>query len=95
MLHRVQKCGGVPPSSFAEWAAVAAVALAAALVVGMLIAGVVHAQEPSPALLPPGDPRSDGAGPGLGSGPLAAAAAVLLIGLLAAAGALAWARLRR
>lgn len=82
-------------ASFVHWAAFATTALSAALVVTMVLAGVAHAQDPTPQLLPPGDPRSDGAGPGLGSGPVAAAVAVVLIGLLAAAAALAWARLRR
>lgn len=95
MLHEVQKRGGVPPSSFADWANVAAVALIGAGLLAAMLAGPALAQDPTPGLIPPGDPRSEGAGPGLGEGPLLAAVLVLAIGLVAALGAIAYGRLAR
>jgi hypothetical protein len=95
VLHLVQKRGGVPPSSFAEWAAVAAVAILQAVLLSALLTYTALAQEATPGLLEPGDPRSEGSGPGLGSGPLTAAAVVLLIGLAAALATIAYARLAR
>jgi hypothetical protein len=90
----VQKRGGVPPSSFAEWAAVAAVAFLQAVLLSALLASPALGQEATPGLLEPGDPRSEGA-PGLGNGPLMAAGVVLLIGIAAALATIAYARLAR
>ena len=57
------------------------------------LAGVALAQETQPPIVPPGDPRSEGEGPGFGAGPLLAALVVVALGLLAAAAALAYTRL--
>jgi hypothetical protein len=75
----------------------------AALVATIIVLGVLLlplpalAQEatPTPGILPPTDPRSEGAGPGLDGGPLAAAALVIGLGLIAALATLAYGRLVR
>jgi len=95
VLHVLQKRGGLRPSSFADWFAVAAVALLQAALLSVLLAGPILAQEASPGLLEPGDPRSEGAAPGLGSGPLFAALIVVVLGTAAALVTVAYARLVR
>lgn len=95
MLHSVQKRGGVPPSSFGQSLAVAAIALIAALLLLAFASGLVRAQDATPALVPPGDPRSEGEGPGFGGGPLFAAAVVVGLGVVAALATLVYVRLLR
>lgn len=51
------------------------------------------AAEASPLLIDPLDPRAEGEGPGLVGDPLLALAVVLVLGLVAAAAALLYARL--
>ena len=90
MLHRVQKRGGVPPSSFASRVTVAATALALAALLSVPatpLRSPAAAQTPSPtAVIEPADPRTDETPPGLTGTPLIAALAVLVVGALAALG---------
>lgn len=57
----------------------------------------VHAVDasPSPTVVEPGDPRSEGEGAGLVGQPLLVAGAVVLLGLLAAGATLVYVRLTR
>jgi hypothetical protein len=96
VLHLAVKGSGVTSPSFAHRAVIAAGALAVALLVLYAVgAGPVVAQDATPGLLPPTDPRSEGEGPGFGSGPLVAAAVVLVLGILAALLTIAYVRLMR
>jgi hypothetical protein len=55
----------------------------------------VAAGSPEPPVVGPGDPRSEGEGPGLVGAPLLVAAAVISLGLLAAAATIVVVRLTR
>ena len=70
------------------------VTIAAALWLGLAATGVL-AQSPEPPVVAPGDPRSEGEGPGLVGAPLLAAAAVIGLGLLAAGATIIVVRLTR
>ena len=61
----------------------------------LTLPSVALAQTPSPSVLPGGDTRSDGQGPGLSASPLLVAAGVIAIGLATAGGTLVYLRLRR
>jgi hypothetical protein len=95
VLDCAQERGGVTPSFFGHPAAVLAVAFVAAVLLAALWMGTAHAQSPTPGLLPPTDPRSEGAGPGFGSGPVIAALMVIALGVLAAGAVFAYAKLAR
>ena len=96
MLHRVQKRGGVPPSSFEKRAAVYATALVLVALLSVLLAGGALAQEPTPSpLVPPTDTRSELLPPGLTGSPVVAALLVVGLGALAALGTAAYVRLVR
>lgn len=70
---------------------------------GLLLVGplagpdVVGAEvvSPSPVVIDPGDPRSEGEGPGLVGSPLLAAAGVIVLGVAAAGATLVYLRLTR
>jgi hypothetical protein len=70
-------------------------ALTLALAVIPWLAVAVLAAEPSPLLVDPLDPRAEGEGPGIVGAPLAAAVAVIALGLLAAALTLVYVRFSR
>ncbi len=55
----------------------------------------VRAVEPSPTIVDPGDPRSEGEGAGLVGDPFLAAFGVVVLGLLASVGTLIYLRLSR
>ena len=69
-----------------------ALAFAATL---LSLPAVALAQSPSPSVLPGGDTRSDGQGPGLSASPLVVAAGVVAIGVAAAGATLLYLRLKR
>ena len=60
---------------------------------GAIGPGGVAAATPAPTTVSGGDPRSAGEGPGLVGTPVLAVGAVVVLGLIAAAGTLAWVRL--
>lgn len=97
MLHRVQKRGGVPPSSFGLRVAVVAAAIALAALMAapaMPLTTSALAQSPTPtALIEPADPRTDEQPSGTTGSPLLAALAVIVIGSLAALATFAYVRL--
>jgi hypothetical protein len=97
VLHRVQKRGGVPPSSFGYRAAVvaAALALAALLSVPAAPAGApTLAQSPTPTpVVAPADPRTDPDPPATTGEPLLAALTVVVVGALAVLGTFVYVRL--
>ncbi len=72
-----------------------AVGAALALVVLSVGAAVGATPGPEPSLLVPGDPRSEGEGPGLIGSPVAVAVGVVVLGLLAAGGTIVILRLTR
>jgi hypothetical protein len=97
VLQRVQKRGGVPPSSFVDRAVVVAAALALAALLSAPagpFAPAALAQSPTPtAIVEPADPRTDNEAPELAGSPLLAALAVVLLGALAALGTFVYVRL--
>jgi hypothetical protein len=95
VLEVVRGRGAVARPLFVRWAVLTAAGLALAVFMGVLLTAAVAGQEasPPPGLLPPGDPRSEGSGPGLGSGPLLAAVVVIGLGLAAGLATFALARL--
>jgi hypothetical protein len=103
VLHIAPERGGVPPSSIRSWIIAVSAVLVAALLLsallavlsGLILAVPVLAQEATPGILPPTDPRSEGQGPGIDGGPLLAALVVVALGVLAALATLAYARLIR
>ena len=68
-----------------------------ALLATTLLASVraTAAVSPTPTVVPGGDTRSEGEGPGLSASPLLVAAGVVVIGLASAASTLLYLRLRR
>ena len=58
----------------------------------LALAPMTLGAEPSPVMIDPLDPRAEGEGAGLVGQPLLAAIAVILLGTLAAAGTVAYAR---
>lgn len=97
MLHSVQRRGGAAPSSFHQRAATVAAVLALAALIGtpaMPLGAPVLAQTPAPtAVVEPADPRTDTDPPAVTGAPLAAALAVIAIGVLAALGTFLYVRL--
>jgi hypothetical protein len=71
------------------------VAVTLAVLTATCCAAVALAADPSPVLIDPFDPRAEGEGPGIVGSPLIVAAAVILLGLAAAAMTAAYVRLTR
>jgi len=61
----------------------------------VIVAGPLRAATPEPSVLVPGDPRSDGEGPGLVGSPIAVALGVVLLGVVSAGATLLVLRLTR
>lgn len=96
MLHRVQKRGGVPPSSFVYRATIVAAALALAALLSALgpLSQPAVAQSPTPTgVIAPADPRTDPGASSLTGAPVFAAVAVLALGGVAALATFVYVRL--
>jgi hypothetical protein len=85
----------VVPSTKRRAAVALSVTVVLCVVVTMLAGPVAGAESPSPSFITPGDPRSDGVGPGLVGSPLFVAFVVLALGIGSAAATLLFARLTR
>ena len=65
---------------------------AGAVLILLALAPMTIGAEPSPVMIDPLDPRAEGEGAGIVGQPLLAAIAVILLGMLAAAGTAVYAR---